>query len=279
MFLMTKLPTFLVALVFMAIVSLNALAQEPTPAQIAEAEKAFNTANDLMDKRKPAEALPHYKRVLAILPNNPAVLYNTGMAAFATRDYSAALEMWSQVKKSAPTEWTIKPKLIQAYQALKKFPERDAERAELFAMWKKGEPAVLKQEFEYCRDQFEVNGKVVLAFEHFELKGDRALRYVFSILDDTGRAEEFRISLGSYDTTHNIWAAMADPKPKEGERLFHLDGYYKGGRHATFGMYPPPEPSYDQIREIVVKILEGKDKPVSSSSPGERPKSEPTPKP
>ena len=276
---MKKFSTFLVALLIMATASLNALAQEPSPAQVAEAEKAFNTANDLMDKRKPAEALPHYKRVLAILPNNPAVLYNTGMAAFASKDYSAALEMWSQAKKIAPTEWTIRPKLIQAYQALKKFPERDAERAELFALWKKGEPAELKQEFKYCRDQFEVNGKVVLAFEHFELKGNRALRYVFTILDDTGKAEDFRISLGSYDGTNRVWTELQNPKPKEGDRLFHLDGYYKGGGHATFGMYPPPEPSYDQIRETVVKILEGKDKPVTSSSPAGPPKSQPTPKP
>ena len=276
---MIRITNLLVALVIVATVSLNAFAQEPSQAQMAEAEKVFNTANDLMEKRKHAEAFTHYKRVLAILPNNPAALFNAGMAAFASKDYSAALDMWLQMKKVEPTEWQVRSKLIQAYQALKKFPERDAERAELFAMWKKGEPAELKNEFEYCRDQFEVNGKQVLAFEHFELKGNRALRYVFSILDDTGQAEDYRISMGSYDTTNNIWAAMQNPKPKEGDRLFHLDGYFKGGGHATYGMYPPPEPTYDQIREIVVKILEGKDKPVSSTTPSGPAKTEPKPKP
>ena len=276
---MKRILTFLVALVILATVSLPAFAQDLSPEQIAAAEKAFKIANDLMDRRKYAEALTIYKRLLATVPNNSSILYNAGMAAFATKDFATALDMWKQVKKDNPAEWNIRAKLIQAYQALNKLPERDTERAELFAMWKKGEPAELKQEVEYCRDQFEVNGKLVLAFEHFELKGNRALRYVFSILDDTGKAEDFRISLGSYDSTNSIWAAMADPKPKEGERLFHLDGYFKGGRHATYGMYPPPEPTYDQIREIVVKILEGKDKPVTSSSPGAPPKSEPTPKP
>lgn len=75
----------------------------------------------------------------------------------------------------------------------------------------------------------------------------------------------------------DLWRATRKPKPKEGERLFHLDGYFKNGGHATYGMYFP-EPTYDETRAFVVKILEGKDKPVSSSMPA-APKPEPTPKP
>ena len=275
---MTRISTFLLAPIIVAALSFNVFAQDPSPAQTAEAEKAFKTANDLIAQRKYAEALVHYQQVLAIVPNNSAALYNGGMAAYGSKDFSTALDLWKRVKGLHPTEWRTRTKLIQTYQALNKLPERDAERAELFAMWKKGDQAELKEKFEYCRDQFEVNGKQVMAFEHFELKGDRALRYVFSILDDTGKGEAFRISLGSYETTNNVWRELKDPKPKEGERLFHLDGYFKGGGHATYGMYPPPEPTYDQIREVVVKILEGKDKPMSSITPSPA-KSEPAPKP
>lgn len=274
---MTRIPTLLVTLIIVATVSLSAFAQDPTPAQVAEGEKAFKTANELMEQRKNAEALIQYKRALAILGDDPAILFNAGMAAFGSKDYGAALELWKKVKEIDPGDWHTRSKLIQAYQALNKLPERNAERGELFAMWKKGEPADLKQRVEYCRDQFEVNGKQVMAFEHFELKGKRALRYVFSILDETGQAEDFRISLGSYDFTNAVWRETQKPTPKADERLFHLDGYYKGGSHATFGMYFP-EPSYDQIREIVLKILEGKTKPMSATIPAS-PKSEPTPKP
>lgn len=264
---MKNLPTLIAALIIVAIVSLPTFAQDLSPEQVAAAEKAFKTANDLLERSKYADALTIYKRLLTTIPNNTAVLYNAGMAAFFAKDYATALDMWQQVKKLEPADWQIRAKLIQTYQALKKLPERDAERAELFAMWKKGEPAELKQQFKYCREQFEVNGMRVMAWEHFELQGPRGLRYVFSILDKTGEAEDWRISLGSYDTTNNIWSELQNPRPKEGERLFHLDGYFKGGGHATYGMYPPPEPSYDQIREIVLKILEGKDKPVTSTTP------------
>jgi tetratricopeptide (TPR) repeat protein len=273
---MKKIPAFLVALIIVATVSLPAFAQDLSPEQIAAAEKAFKAGNDLLERRKYAEALTIYKQLLTTLPNNPSLLYNAGMAAFFTKDFATALEMWQHVKKDNPADWTIRAKLIQTYQALKKLPERDAERAELFAMWKKGEPAEFKHEIEYCREQFEVNGKQVMVFEEFELKGNRAIRYVFSILDETGKAEEFRISLGSYDTTNGIWTELQNPKPKEGERLFHLDGYFKDGSHTTYGMYPPPEPSYDQIREIVVKILENKFKPLSSSTPA-KPETKPKP--
>jgi tetratricopeptide (TPR) repeat protein len=275
---MTRIASILVASLIVASISFNAFAQDPSPSQIAEAEKVFKTANELMEKGKPAEALTHYKQALTILPKQPVLLFNGGMAAFASKDYGTAVDLWKQLKVVDATDWHTRAKLIQAYQALNRIPERDAERTELFAMWKKGEPAELKQQFEYCRDQFEVNGKRVMAFEHFELKGKRALRYVFSILDETEQAEEFRISLGSYDFTNAVWRETRKPTPKEGERLFHLDGYFKGGGHATYGMYFP-EPAYDEIRAIVVKILEGKNKPVSSTTAGGPAKSEPKPKP
>ena len=57
--------------------------------------------------------------------------------------------------------------------------------------------------------------------------------------------------------TNSVWRATAKPTPKEGERLFHLDGYFKSGGHATYGMFAP-EPSYDEVRARVVQILEQK---------------------
>jgi hypothetical protein len=103
-----------------------------------------------------------------------------------------------------------------------------------------------------------------MAFEHFELKGDRALRYVFVILKEADDSEDFRISLGSYDTTNATWRAITKPTPKPSERLFHLDGYFSGG-HATYGMFSP-EPSYDDTKLRVLRILEGKDGAISSTT-------------
>lgn len=260
-------------------VALAQAAKQADSAQnVTQAEKAFNAGNELMEQGKFAAALTRYKEALVILPTDPSLLFNGGLAAYNTKDYAQAAELWQRLKAVDPLDWHVRAKLIQAYQALVKLPERDAERTELFALWTSGKNAELKQQFEYCRDQYEVNGKKVMAFEHFELKGDRALRYVFSILNEAGDDEEFRISLGSYELTNSIWRETTKPTPKAGERLFHLDGYFKHG-HATYGMYYP-EPSYDEVRSKVIQILEGSSKPVSSSTiapPGPKPATKPKP--
>ena len=259
--------------------------------KVAEAEKAFQKANSLMDQRKPEEALVHYKQAVALWPDEPSILFNTGMAAFRTKDLALAADVWNRLKTVAPDDWHARAKLVQVYQALGKTAERDKERAELFQMWKAAQPKTpvsdaelkpetheLKDQFEYCRDQFEVKGLKVMVFEHFELKGDRALRYVFSILNKTEDGEEWRISLGSYALTNAIWREGKNPKPKDDERLFHLDGYFKNG-HATYGMYSP-EPPYDAVRAKVIEILEKNTSPISSTIyRSAEPKPTPKPKP
>lgn len=270
------------SLLLIASVGTGVFAQNPnqanSPQSVDKAEKIFKAGNEQMEQRKFTEALALYKEALLILPDEPALLFNGGQAAYNSKDYAQAAELWKRLKAVDPADWHVRAKLIQAYQALIKLSERDAERVALFELWKSGKNAELKQQFEYCRDQFEVNGKKVMAFEHFELTGDRALRYVFSILNEAGDGEEFRISLGSYERTNAIWRETTEPKPKAGERLFHLDGYYRNG-HATFGMYSS-EPSYDEVRRKVIQILEGKSKAFSSSTivPAEaRPVTKPLP--
>lgn len=272
---------FFFASLIVLLVVCGVSAQQPVPADQAwaEADKSFQTGNTLMEQHKPAEALVHYKKALSLMPKEPAVLFNGGMAAFASKDYAFAADLWQQLKALEPLDWHARSKLVQAYQALGKTAERDKERGELFEMWKSGKSAEFAKEFEYCRDQFEVNGQKILAFEHFELKGDRALRYVFSILNKTEDDEEYRISLGSYEVTNSIWRETQNPRPKPDQRLFHLDGYFQNGRHMTFGMFTP-EPSYDEVRAIVIKILEKKYDPISTiapASPKPTPKPSPTP--
>jgi len=254
-----------------------------------EAVKAFGKGNSLMEQRKWEEAVVYYKQALVLLPDDPSILFNTGLAAFRGKDLTLAADVWSKLKTVAPDDWHARAKLVQVYQALGKTAERDKERTELFQMWKsarsdkkagdaEGDPKTreLKDQYQYCRDQFEVKGIQVMAFEHFELKGERALRYVFSILNKAEDGEEFRISLGSYEITNAIWRESKDPKPKDDERLFHLDGYFKNA-HATYGMYFP-EPTYDAVRAKVIEILEKNPNPLSSSTYRSS-ETKPTPKP
>ena len=263
--------TLAVALVLLLAAAPARAAQDP--AAEAAAEKAFKEGNALMDGRKYAEALARYQEGLRHLPDNSTLLYNASTAALLAGDFNAAAPYLKRLVTKDVDDWQSRAKLIQVYQALGDLKARDAERAVLFDLRKRGggenkeRPELsLARQVEYCRERLEVAGKKVLAFEHFELKGPRALRYVFSVLDETEEKEAYRISLGSYDTTNNIWAELNEEKAKKGGRLFHLDGYFPGG-HATYAMYHP-EPTYDEVRAAVVKILEGEKKPASSTTYG-----------
>lgn len=252
---------------------------EQSPEEAAAA-KAFSEGNDLMEARKYAEALARYEEGLRHLPDDPSLLYNASTAALLAGDFQSAAPYLKRLVTQDVNDWQSRAKLIQTYQALGELKARDAERAVLFDLRQRGggenrekpELSLARQEV-YCRERLEVAGKKVMAFEHFELKGPRALRYAFIVLDEAGQKEAQRISLGSYDTTNSIWAELNKEKAKQGGRLFHLDGYFPGG-HATYGMYHP-EPSYDEVRAIVVKILEGEKNPVSGTTYGRPAPAEP----
>jgi tetratricopeptide (TPR) repeat protein len=232
-----------------------------TPSAEAVAEKAFNDGNELMNQRKYKDALARYQEGLAKASNSSELLFNGGLAAFMSNDFATAEKHWKSLTELDPDDWQARAKLVQAYQALGDLKARDGQRRKLLDLRKSGKSEDLNKLDFYCREQFEAAGKKLMAFEHFELKGERALRYVFSILDESGEGEEFRISLGSYDLTNSV--ASRTGGLKKGERLFHLDGYYKWG-HATYGFFTP-EPSYDEVKKIVIGILEKKTEPQSQS--------------
>jgi tetratricopeptide (TPR) repeat protein len=248
------------------VTALPSLGQTPPPytdSQIAKVESLFKAGNDLMEQKKFADALTKYKEGLVIAPDSQGLLYNGGLAAFSVNDFTLALDLWKRAKTGDLDDMQVRAKLIQTYQALGRSAERDAERKELYAIRNSGRGKELFDTDYYVREQTVIAGKQIMVFEYFELKGDRAVRYIFYILDDKGKIGD-RISLGSYEFDNNMWHEMTKPTPKPQERLFHLDGYYSWG-HATYGMYPR-ELTYDETREMVKNILEKNLKPAASST-------------
>jgi tetratricopeptide (TPR) repeat protein len=256
-------------LVFIFLVFSSAV-EAQTPGELSEKEietanALFAKANGQLEKKEYASAQSNYEALLKLLPDNPSILYNGGFAAFLNNDIDTAVRFWARLKDLEPNDWQVRAKLIQAYQRLERTADRDRERNELFDLRKGGKNKELNEQVEYCRDRFTSGGRSVLAFELFEFKGPRGIRYVFSVMNDND-AEDYRISLGSYDITDAIWREMTKPTPKDGVRLFHLDGYFKNGAHATYGMFPG-EPTYEATKKLVVGILEKANKPISATIP------------
>jgi hypothetical protein len=77
---------------------------------------------------------------------------------------------------------------------------------------------------------------------------------------------DYKISLGSYETTNAVARETGDLK--QGQRLYHLDGYYPDGGHKTFAMMKlTTMPAYSDVREMVMGVLKGQTKAVSSFTP------------
>ena len=204
------------------------------------------------------EAAPSEGEVLKI--------YNAAQTAQSAGKHEEALNGFLTVKEHYPDDWQTRTKIIQEYSALGRLKERDAEITALYAF-----RSELPKEYQtelplFVREQFSPGKRKLMALEYFTLQGDRAIKYSFVVLDETGKRQEFKITLGSYDTTTQI--ARETGSIGNNERLFHLDGYFADGEHRTYGFFKG-EPEYDGIRKMVVEILEGTIQHVSGTKPTE----------
>lgn len=205
----------------------------------------------LAGQKKQAAALAYWRRAVQADPRYLSAHYNLGQAAQLAGQHRDALKHFGAVVRLQPTDWRALSKLVQLHQALGQRRQRDAIRAKLFALRKAGKNRELMRAPSYCRDQFVVGKARVFAYESFALVGPRAKRYSFRV---RGGGSAYELSLGSYDQTTAI--AREAGRIKANQRLFHLDGYYPGGRHRTFGMFKT-EPSYESVKRRVIAIVKG----------------------
>ena len=218
----------------------------------------------LADAGDEEAALRWFVKAAAIDPEYANAHGNVGQIHQNRGKHKEALAAFERALEIDPKNWRYRAKLVQLYQALGRIEDRDHQRAVLVDQWREDEI----DQPHFCREQFEVAGRRVQVYEHFELEGPRALRYAFIVLKPDGREADFRVTLGSYDITTQIAREQGDVG--KDERIFHLDGYYSGGEHRTFGMFKK-EPSYEETRGYVVEVLKDQVKPLSSSKPAREP--------
>jgi tetratricopeptide (TPR) repeat protein len=244
-----------------------------TAEQEKTVEEAFKAGNTLLEAKKYAEALVEYKKCLTLLPDEAAVLWNSGMAAFFAKDYPTAEACYQKLKARDTNDGFARSKLIQTYQASGDVKKRDTERTELLALHQSGKDSSrLAKTPSYCRDQFTVGDKLVLVYEMFDFKprlskeGNDyfAVRYNVLIANPDGTLD-FRIEIG-----WNTPEKAADGTFKPGGS-FYFDAYYSKGPYSrkTFGLFEN-ELDYAAVRAHVLAILADK-VPVNGATPREKP--------
>lgn len=223
-------------------------------------QEKFANVVALLNAHKPAEALPI---LVDLSKTNPtaSVFWNLGLSAADVGDNGEALYAWRSYRELDPKNWQARAKLVQTYHALGDMAARDKERAELVALWQAGTDPQLSSQAMFCREQFKQDGHKVMALEYFNPSGPRLVVYSFIILNESGQ-QDYKISLGSYDSTNQVALELGE-RPKD-TRIYHLD-LYRGNLHETHGMYLG-QPGYDQIRQVVVDVLKGTNKAMSSTA-------------
>lgn len=134
------------------------------------AEGLFKKATDLMQREHYTEAIPYLKQVERDFPENPAVLWNLGIALVGTGDHLKAAETWRNLRKVSPDDWRARSKLVQAYQALGDRNARDTEIKSLYEHRENSSDPKVKNDERFCREQAVMAGQTVYAFEYFSRK-------------------------------------------------------------------------------------------------------------
>jgi tetratricopeptide (TPR) repeat protein len=204
----------------------------------------------LLREGRHAELFQVFRRMLAVSPDDPNLLYNVSLSACRSSQFAEAGDHLRRLKDQVPRDFRARAMLVQVYEALERFDERDAERDELLTLYSQ-QKAAPDRPTDYCRDQFTVGDTAVQAFEHFELVGDMAVRYVFYVFGAGEKKPTYTISLGSYVATNEYMRQRGTLQPDE--RVFHLDENRPDG-HRSLGFYTG-EPPYDEVKRAVQDIL------------------------
>ncbi len=207
------------------------------------------------------KAFEMFEKALAVDSTCGNAAYNLGQMFQLKGEHEKSLLYFSKAYDVDSNDWRALSKIIQTQHALGDSAAVEKTLEKIYTLKKSGKVRGMERVDYFSREQFVVEDKQVLAIEHFELKGDRAVKIVFEVYDKNSKDYLYRISLGSYDATNSV--AQSLNEVKDGKRLYHLDGYYSSG-HSTFGFFEG-QPSYYEIRKKVVSIIEGKGEAISGT--------------
>lgn len=130
----------------------------------------------------------------------------------------------------------------------------------IYELWRTKEDETLLENNDFVRDMYVHNDITYIVYEKFELKGERAVKYIFIA---NGQNKTYK--MGSYE--YNNEFGRASGRLKEGEKFYHFDLYERtkeNRSHSTIDMFASKEiPSYYVAKKIIMDFV---DDPVPMSS-------------
>lgn len=180
-------------------------------------------------------------------------LFNIGTFEYLKGNYDKAEPMFLQLVEIDSTDYFNYPKLIQIYFHRKDYNAANRYKSVLYAAHKKGQ---LKDNLKdmFCFDQFKWNDKLIKAFERYEDNSTEIYeKHRFYIVNQNDEID-FKIQ------TENSPISVEQGGGK------YLLCMTKNGSHSTFSIGFNDNFKYDDLKNSVIDILEGKIKPTATTS-------------
>lgn len=241
-----------------------------------EQQENFDGAVRLFNAQRYSEALTKFQQILSVLPQEASdrrtVAKYAAEAAINTGDRDFALRILKPIEAADGNDWQAAGLLARIYAETGQKQQRDAELAHLVDLHKRVVQSPIAKLQQILLERIPVMNGSILVWYSLEPWG-KYKTYLFSRVYDQAGHQVLRVTLESSDLDQLLFAKEHPDEAARGVRLFSLDGYGEvqtlpnGGRsgsHMTFGFYDG-EPPYDTVRDRIIQIAEGRDKPLSQT--------------
>jgi len=244
----------------------TAAQQPPNPdAQIDPQAEAKVIAS--LQARNFDAALTGAKAILAANPDSPKANKLVGVVLLDQQKSADALPYFQKALQLSPGDPTINALLLQAYAESGDKVHRDQQRAILRGYHSDGQHPVFAQIPSFLIETIPVGDKTIQATEFYEPSGQFHFYYRFNVFDANGHLRGF-FALESDDADQPLFAKQHPKQAAAGERRFSLDGYSQSADgHVMQALYTffDGQPSYDDVRSLVVKLVQEGKEPVSAA--------------
>lgn len=167
-----------------------------------------------------------------------------------------SLEWWQKLLKLEPQNWRAWAKVIQCSQALNDLKQRDAARETVIDLNKQGK---VDQKM-FCREQFNVGDKRVMAMEYFVPDTKFGVELAFRVTQKDDLENLFRrYTLGEAPADTQVARELKEIGPDD--HMYSIDGF--AGQNQWLLKMTTKKPSYEEVRTMVVADI-AKERPADS---------------
>jgi tetratricopeptide (TPR) repeat protein len=226
--------------------------------------RAFLMAGELYQKKNDIpKALVAYEAALTKVDKTTkeyrSLLFNLGLMNQLSGNPARAKELFEESIAAFPDDYHCMAKLIQSCYALGQIDQAKPHKEKLYEAFRANKlPLNMKEMF--CFDQFEWNGRKIMAFELYDETNEVIfVKHRFYVMDEKGEID-YKVQSES-----SVGVRMVNEKAK-----YVLCLAKDGGRFTYWHYVFNDDYDYNELKREVINILDGKVKPGSSTVPSNR---------